>query len=323
MRNYIYITNTINGQTTRDLIEDYINSKDQESFFNSWSLAGRKAFSYKYGDDKLRNTHLSIKRLLDKYDVLHTCAHGGLKGRSVLTNAKPHVGQKYIAKFDIQNFFGSVTAAHICKALGGLGFDKKSATNFSKFLTVDGILPLGMHNSSFLGNLCLKECDEEIERYAKKNNLNYTRYVDDITVSGNKMASEKHIADIVAKYGFQLNYNKTRFQKRGRRQYVTGLSVFDLKQPRVGKKYKKLLRLEVHLLSRVRVEQFRLSSQLMSKKSRCKFLNFHNMDSDEAYCAAYKIVKGKINYVHAIEPGYARKLYTKFNTIDAAFCNDD
>src|SRR5690625_3274220 len=37
----------------------------------------------------------------------NTVSHGFLKGSSIKTNARPHVNQKYVFNFDLEDFFGS------------------------------------------------------------------------------------------------------------------------------------------------------------------------------------------------------------------------
>ncbi len=45
--------------------------------------------------------------------ALHEAAHGFATGRSVISHAQAHVGQAVVIRFDLQDFFGSVTAARV------------------------------------------------------------------------------------------------------------------------------------------------------------------------------------------------------------------
>ncbi|MEH2308893.1 hypothetical protein [Nostoc sp.] len=49
-----------------------------------------------------------LENILEKLEV-HNAAHGFCKNRSIVTNAKPHVGANVIVNIDFQNFFQSIS----------------------------------------------------------------------------------------------------------------------------------------------------------------------------------------------------------------------
>lgn len=49
-----------------------------------------------------------LKNVLYKYLSISPFAHGFVVNKSIVTNALPHVGKKYIIKFDIKDFFSSI-----------------------------------------------------------------------------------------------------------------------------------------------------------------------------------------------------------------------
>src|SRR5690606_27972423 len=53
------------------------------------------------------------------------------------------------------------------------------------------------------------------------------------------------------KFGFTGNDSKTQLMTRGRKQYVTGLTVFDSVSPRISKKVKRNLRLEIYFITKL------------------------------------------------------------------------
>ena len=66
--------------------------------------------------------------------------------------------------------------------------------------------------------------DIQIQRYAQKNNLTYSRYADDICLSGSDLPNNavRYINRMVEKQGFCINREKTRFLYPHQRQVVTG-----------------------------------------------------------------------------------------------------
>ena len=84
-----------------------------------------------------------------------------------------------------------------------------------------------------LANLVCRRLDRRLDGLARKLNLTYTRYADDLTFSGGPenrtllgwlLARIRHIAD---EEGFSLNPDKTRIMRAGSAQSVTGLIVND------------------------------------------------------------------------------------------------
>ena len=63
-----------------------------------------------------------VKRhILDLAPVLD-CVHGGVRWRSVLTNAQPHIGKEIVFCQDIKNFYPSVQPRRVRAIFVGLGF---------------------------------------------------------------------------------------------------------------------------------------------------------------------------------------------------------
>jgi retron-type reverse transcriptase len=74
----------------------------------------------------------------------------------------------------------------------------------------------------------LRRLDRRIAGFCAKRNWNYTRYCDDISISGRGGISPKELATvkiIIESEGFCINPIKTRIKRRCGRQEVTGLVV--------------------------------------------------------------------------------------------------
>src|SRR5690606_10172170 len=69
----------------------------------------------------LKQTQLQILReILDRVPP-HQAAHGFVRERSVRTNALPHVGQRVVLKFDLENFYASVRYSRVVAIFRSLG----------------------------------------------------------------------------------------------------------------------------------------------------------------------------------------------------------
>lgn len=156
----------------------------------------------------------------------HAAAHGYVAGRSNITNAEQHLGQSQLVCVDISNFFGTIKERRLVKLFLELGYPRQVCYLLSRICTYKGALPQGGASSPQLSNIIMSHIDEKITQAAAERGLRYTRYVDDITLSGERVgyAEVELVRDVLASEGFLLNRRKTRFQ-RGQRKIVTGVSI--------------------------------------------------------------------------------------------------
>ena len=119
--------------------------------------------------------------------------------------------------------------------------------------TFKGHLPQGAVTSPFLANRLLHDFDEVMSQHCRQVKVNYSRYADDITLSGNisDALKEKLISFIregLYLYGLQLNSKKIRVLRRNNRQEVTGVVVNEkLQAPR---ELRRILRQKMYYLNR-------------------------------------------------------------------------
>ena len=93
---------------------------------------------------------------------------------------------------------------------------------------MDGGLPIGAPTSPAIANLVMLPVDRALAKVAARHGVAYTRYADDLTLSGDDPARLlPFLREVVGKLGYRLDPKKTNFFRRGRRQVVTGLVVND------------------------------------------------------------------------------------------------
>jgi len=173
--------------------------------------------------------------------MAHPSAVGFIAGIGVADGATRHLKNNAILCMDLENFFNSIKSRELYKLAFHLfnrykkidkdfTFSKKDLENFVRLITYKGQLPQGSPTSPALANLYCMQMDKEIERYAVKCNLVYTRYADDITLShknkDTKMGQHiKPLTAIVDSHKLSVNKKKTRIRKPNQRMSVTGVVI--------------------------------------------------------------------------------------------------
>lgn len=180
---------------------------------------------------------------------------------SIKDNAKFHKNQKNILNIDIENYFGNIPIRKVYEYFLGLGYTSNLSFVLSRLCCYKNSLPQGAPTSPLLSNLVTKNLDNRLLGFARKMNLRYSRYADDITFSG--MINEKFVIRVVKKIleenGFKINYRKVRNLKNYQRQEVTGIVVNQKLQ--VSKILRNRLRQEAYY-----IEKFGLKEHLIKKE---------------------------------------------------------
>jgi hypothetical protein len=122
------------------------------------------------------------------------------------------------------------------------------------------------------------------------------------------------IESILNNTQFRINRSKTKVMLRGAKQFVTGLTIFDNKYPRIPKQFKKIIRLRLYY-----IKKYGCISYVMRETgiSECEADNDnHKLQIliDRSIRLQHEI-KGWIDYINSIEPPLARKYYEIYNTI--------
>lgn len=163
--------------------------------------------------------HLKLSNLFEEHDASQY-VHCRI-GRSVITNAMPHIGHSFTVKMDIKNFFYNVT-------LNNHGWCIPA--EFHGIIFINERLPQGLPSSPSAANLAFALTDLRIAEFCEEYGITYTRYCDDLSFSFNEYGLVKeikqNIQDIVKKQCFQINSNKTKvlYAKAGRR-IICGVGV--------------------------------------------------------------------------------------------------
>lgn len=237
-----------------------------------------------------------LRNILNKMEVSNF-ATGFEKNKSIKNNAQIHLNQECIINIDIADFFPSIDMQKVYKIFRKAGYSKSVAYCLALICIDDNKLPQGAPTSPKLANIYCKRLDCRINGLCKKYNARYSRYADDITISGNKNIKNclEIVNNIIQEEGFTLNNKKTRIQKKGQRQEVTGLNLNSGKVT-IPKKYKRELEQEIYYC-----KKFGVSSHLEHIQVRKAFYKEH--------------LYGKAYFINMIEPKVAEKILKELDSI--------
>ena len=213
--------------------------------------------------NKLQSCYEEIQENCSGKNIRKKIAHGYRKELSIETNAYCHRNKKFVLNLDLDNFFPSINFGRV---YGFFIKDKnfclspKIATVIAQITCYENHLPQGAPTSPIVSNLIAKILDIHLLKLAKKYNLTYTRYADDLTFSYNgkhfpeaisffqndKWEIGEELKSIITRSGFILNENKTRMHYNDSRQMVTGIVVN--KKVNIKNEYYKKLRAQCYSL---------------------------------------------------------------------------
>lgn len=207
-----------------------------------------------------------LRNILDR---LSTSEHskGFEKESSILDNAIPHIGANYVLTIDLQDFFPSIKANKVYSIFYSVGYSKLISSVLTSICTYDGRLPQGAPTSPKLANLICAKLDARLYGYSGPLGIVYTRYADDITLSGQaarKIYKAKDFINIIiSSEGFKVNDKKTKICGAQRQKRITGLIVSE-NHAGIGRKKYREIRAKLHKLFTGKSDEYNHVNGLLS-----------------------------------------------------------
>ena len=242
-------------------------------------------------------------------------AHGFVSGRSIVTNAAAHAGKQVVINLDLQSFFPTVSYGRAKGLFASFGYSEEVATVLSLLCTEPPrvevsvgdarsfvamgarMVPQGASTSPALTNLVCRALDRRLTALAARHGFAYTRYADDLTFSGDTPSTAGRILrscrSIITDEGFVEHPTKTKVMRRSRCQEVTGLTVNV--RPSIPRTERRRLRAILHNAARTGLEA-------------------QNRDAEPDFAAH---LRGKIAFVHMVDPRRAASLQAVFDRVEA------
>lgn len=240
------------------------------------------------------------RKILDKLTkdlkiLPHDAAHGCVKNRNCKTALERHQANnsKWFLKIDFSNAFSSIHYTELRDMLNKTALTQLTPAYLKNLLVCiyghsntgaisDEGLPQGSPLSPFMLNMYMVEFDYKLTAYCREHNLVYTRYVDDLLISGyekfNKDETLAFIASIVPE-GMSINQNKTRFGSVNWKNWNLGLMYNNEGNLTVGYRAKKLMKNKIH--------------------------NYNSSENRDV--SVYQQITALLNYYKYIEPEYFSK----------------
>jgi RNA-directed DNA polymerase len=253
-------------------------------------------------------------------------------GSSIVKCAARHCGAQWLIKFDVRDFFTSISEIQVYRVFRSLNYAPLISFELSRICTFApemspryelgrwrnwqqsnieyydhkgiGYLPQGAPTSPMLSNLVMKDLDETLTVIGNNHGLFYTRYADDLTFSTrNKTYSRtqakvlRHqVQNCLLSVGLRLKATKTSITPPGCRKVVLGLLV-DGGVPALPREFRSLLRQHLHYL-KVDVAQHARKRQF------------------DSISGMRRHIRGLIDFANMVDGNYAAPLLQQFNEID-------
>lgn len=226
------------------------------------------------------------------------------KGVNVIDAVKKHATSRHFFQTDLQNFFGSISSGMIRRCL------EENIANFPvsdigehldrilDLVSVENILPPGFSTSPLISNACLYHFDNKLQLLCDSRGLIYTRYSDDILISG----SEKKLYGLDVEIStmletsfggrFQINRGKSRYNSVGGKVKMLGVVILPNGEITIDTKLKSKIEVLLHFFTSDRAK-------------------FNSMLEAEDVNGLLK-VSGYLNYINTTDPLYLNKLRSKY-----------
>ncbi len=243
---------------------------------------------------RLKQVQKKINRLLQEVKIPDTL-YGSVKGRDYIENARQHVGQYCVARFDIKDFFPSVHFKRVLRLFLNLGCTPDVADLLANLTSYAHRLPQGAPTSPTIALLIYAEFEPRLKRLADIYGLKMGSQVDDVFFSGpfDVARIKSLICKIFRQEGFTIKREKIVIAYSSDRQEVAGLTVNA--RVNVTSDYKRALRALLYRCSKLGPD-----SQIPAGKSK-EWLR--------------SSLEGRIRHVERINPDLGRKFGEAFSKI--------
>lgn len=180
-----------------------------------------------------------------------------------------------------------------------LGYSNHVSFYLASICCVNGHLPQGAPTSPALSNIIARHMDNRILGLCKKMNYRYSRYADDIAISGKNIESwfADYVKKIIVECGFEVNEAQVKLYNGNGAKILTGVSMAN-NRIRLPRDYRRSLQMELYCIS-----HYGLYDHLRRKKI-----------NHPGYLAS---LLGKLNYWLMLEPdnAFAKQSYCELSQL--------
>ena len=223
-------------------------------------------------------------------------SHGGVRGRHIKTNVEPHLESTFVFTSDISNFYPTISRNRVYRLFADeFRCSPDVARICTKLCTYKHHLALGLITSPILADQVMRDVDARIGGACRSVGLVYTRYVDDLTISGPFDLHQSGFGDLVhrilGEHGFSVNSSKNNFGRLADGTAITKIRI-NRGHPDVRREY----------LSE-------LERQLADAAALARGDEFQGPYFTELQ------IRGRVQFVCWVNPGRSRILQRKFRSV--------
>lgn len=158
-------------------------------------------------------------------------SYGGRPGYSIKNNAEKHIDSRYVYKADVSDFYPSIHDKKVYRLFADqFGCPPDVADLCCRLCTYKHHLALGLSTSPIIADQLMRNVDARIGAACRKLDWIYSRYVDDITISGPNNLEDsgikQTIARILREHGFRAKQSKDEAKPQGEIT-ITGVRIVD------------------------------------------------------------------------------------------------
>jgi RNA-directed DNA polymerase len=197
-----------------------------------------------------------------------------------------------VLTLDIADFFPSITWLQVREIFVRIGFPDMVPSLLADLCTRNKVFPQGAPTSPFLSNLVFFETDRALAEAARRFDMKYSRYADDLTFSSDKKPGNEALVvleSIIQSAGFKLQRSKTRLRGPSESREVTGLLVNEKVQP--SRYTRRLLRAKFHNVSEGRTSEADVTPVLRGWAS---YVNSYDPAKGKEYLSIIKTRRSEI-----------------------------
>jgi RNA-directed DNA polymerase len=237
---------------------------------------------------------------------IHPAAMAYVVRRNIRDNAVQHVGNAAILKLDFEGFFPSIIVRDWTRYVRrtGLPIAKEEADLYNRILfwgkgtRLPICLSIGAPTSPSVSNFVMFDLDSKIFEASQEGGVTYSRYADDITISGDTLekvaafeATVRKIVKASRSPQFTFNEEKRGVYTRGQRRMVTGVILTPDQKISIGRQRKRLISVMLHKVA-----------------------------LDQADPVQRARLKGLLGFCISVEPDFVGRMRTKYGSavVDAA-----
>lgn len=256
-------------------------------------------------DEKLRAYHKFLNLFLFDFLKVNTkVVYSYRKGINVIDAVQKHASSRHFLQTDLKDFFGSIDSSLITSCIVQ-NIDNLPVSDIDthierivSLVSFDDMLPPGFSTSPPLSNACLYDFDNKIENYCNNNKLIYTRYSDDIIISGSteRLYGLSEIVEGFLQDSFmgklKLNAAKTKYNTVGGKIKLLGVVILPSGEITVDSKLKSKVEVMLHYYLTDRPSFNKMIEQETSK--------------------GLLSLSGYLNYINTTDPSYLNKLRLKY-----------